>query len=472
MTSDWLLAGEAVIWLIAIGVVVVAQEKRRNGGVGLVLAYVISLWLIHGPGAALYLLPWYSNLNPALVESGFRLSTYAVVSFALGSVVIGFTIIRFLPSDARPEFPPLLPSARLEIWYLLWGLVSYVVLIPLVGQAPTARAIVVAGWNMLVVGLGLTCWRAWRQKRPLAFLGSLVLAGCLPFATIVSQGYLTYGTVALLAVLAFVKTFRIWPRWGLLAAGFLFAYLSLSFYGSYMRDRSEIREAVWGGDSVAERIDRLYLTVRNLEWFDPYDNIQLDRIDERLNQNALVGAAVDYLESGAVDFATGETLWQAATALVPRTIWPSKPVIAGSGDLVSRYTGFSFDEDTSVGVGQVMEFYINFGTIGVVLGFLGFGGLVAVVDSMARWRLAAEDWQGFALWYMPGLSLLQASGSLVDILGSGGAAVINVLLVNHVLLRLAGARKVNTGGHLVGPAGPRLPRAGKPTGLPNGGHRT
>ena len=40
MTADWLLAGEALIWLIALGVIVVAQERRRIGGAGLVLAYV------------------------------------------------------------------------------------------------------------------------------------------------------------------------------------------------------------------------------------------------------------------------------------------------------------------------------------------------------------------------------------------------------------------------------------------------
>jgi hypothetical protein len=472
MTSDWLLGGETLIWLIAIGLIAVTQEKRRTGGVGLVLAYTISLWLIHWPGAAIYLLPWYSNLSPTLVESGFRQSAYAVLAFAVGSVVLGSAIIRLLPTDARPEAPPRLPPARLEIVYLVWGLVSYVVLIPLVGQTPTARAIVVAGWSVLVTGLGLRCWREWSQERPLAVLGALVLAGCLPFVTIVSQGYLGYGTVALVAVLSFVKTFRVWPRWSFLAAGLLFAYLGLSFYGSYIRDRSEIREAVWGGDSLTERIDRVYLTVRNLEWFDPYDNIHLERIDERLNQNALVGAAIDYLESGATDFATGETLWQAATALVPRAIWPNKPVVAGSADLVSRYTGLSFDEDTSVGVGQIMEFYINFGTIGVVLGFLALGGLITVVDSMARRRLAAGNWQGFALWYVPGLSLLQAGGSLVDVVGSGGAALINVLLVNHVLLRLAGVGKVNTGGHPVDPSGSRLPRAGKPRGRSNVGHRS
>ncbi len=289
---------------------------------------------------------------------------------------------------------------------------------------------------MLAVGLGLGCWRAWSEGRHLAFLGWLGLVGCLPLVTVVSQGYLGYGTGALLAVLAFVQTFRRWPRWRVLAMGVLFAYVGLSFYGSYMRDRSLIREVVWGGDSLWERVERVYLTVSQLEWFDPYDNQHLYRIDDRLNQNVLVGTAIDHLDAGREDFANGETLWQAAIAMVPRVLWRDKPVVAGSMDLVSRYTGLWFAEGTSVGVGQVMEFYINFATIGVVLGFLVLGLLVSIVDSMARRGLVNGDWPWFALWYMPGLSLLQAGWSLVDITASAGAAVVNVLLVNHVLIRM------------------------------------
>jgi hypothetical protein len=451
MTTSWLLAGEALVWLIAIAAVVVGQERRRIESVGLVLAYSLNLWLIHWPGGALYLLPWYSNLDPALVEAGFRQSAYGAMAFAAGSVLLGPIMSRRLLSGVGPELVPRMPRVRIEIVYILWGLLSYLVLIPLVGQTPTATAIVGAGWNILIVGLGLSCWRAWREGRHATFLGLLLVAGCLPFVTVVRQGFLGMGVGALLAVLTFVKTFRAWPRRSLIAAGILFGYLGLSLYGSYMRDRSEIRDVVWGGASFAESVDTVYLTVSNFEWFDPFENGHLARIDDRLNQNHLVGAAIDYLDAGGEEFAKGETVWQGVIALVPRVIWPGKPVGAGSMDLVSQYTGVPFAEDTSVGLGQVMEFYINFGTIGVVLGFVGLGILITVVDSMARSRLAVANWPGFALWYVPGLSLLQAGGSLVDITATAGAAVINVLVVNHVLVRLAGGNV----GHSAEGSGPR-----------------
>jgi hypothetical protein len=141
------------------------------------------------------------------------------------------------------------------------------------------------------------------------------------------------------------------------------------------------------------------------------------------------------------DFAYGETFWQAVLALVPRFVWPNKPIFAGSPGLVSQYTGFTFAEGTSVGVGQIMEFYINFGTLGVTLGFLILGALITVIDATAGQRLRHGDWQGFALWYLTGISFLSVGGSLVELTSSAGASVITALLVNKYLLpHLAGKK--------------------------------
>ncbi|MCP6769100.1 hypothetical protein NL529_30065, partial [Klebsiella pneumoniae] len=87
------------------------------------------------------------------------------------------------------------------------------------------------------------------------------------------------------------------------------------------------------------------------ELFDPRNIRQLERIDERLNQNYLVGAAVRHLQDGRVDFAAGSTVSDAALNIIPRALWPDKPIGAGSGDLVAIYTGLEFSKETSVGIG-------------------------------------------------------------------------------------------------------------------------
>src|SRR5437667_72697 len=144
----------------------------RIVGVGLVPAYLLSLGLIHWPGAILYLLPWYWGGDAPTVEAGFVVSVYAVLA-----LIVTFT---------RPR-----------------------------------------------------------------------------------------------------------PAW--LLIGLILAYLGVSFYVTYMRDRATIRDVVWAGAPVEDRLTQLGRSASDFEFFDPYDVAQLQRIDARLNQNFLVGAAVRYL---------------------------------------------------------------------------------------------------------------------------------------------------------------------------------
>ncbi|HEX6062635.1 MAG TPA: hypothetical protein VFZ04_00375, partial [Longimicrobiales bacterium] len=190
------------------------------------------------------------------------------------------------------------------------------------------------------------------------------------------------------------------------------------------------------GQSAVERVARLSRTLTGIEWFNPGNPTHILRVTGRLNQNYLVGAAVRRIESGARDYAHGETVWHAFQSLVPRAIWPEKPVRAGSPNIVSNYTGISFALGTSVGIGQVMEFYINFGDLGVILGFVVLGVVITMIDTWAGMRLWAGDWLQFALWYLTGLAMIQAGGSLIEVVSSAGAAMLAVLFVNKYLVRL------------------------------------
>src|SRR5262249_12791487 len=157
-----------------------------------------------------------------------------------------------------------------------------------------------------------------------AFLLWLTVVLCLPLFTIATIGFLSYGLTIFLAVFCFVCSFcRLRVR--VLCIGLVLLYVGLSFYVTYTRDRTAIRDTVWGGAPVSSRLERLYRTVSDIEWFNIHEPDHLQRIDGRMNQNWLVGTAVHYLASGATDFGYGETLWMAVIALVPRIIWPDKP---------------------------------------------------------------------------------------------------------------------------------------------------
>jgi len=216
------------------------------------------------------------------------------------------------------------------------------------------------------------------------------------------------------------------------AVSLLAAYIGMSLYVTYMRDRDDIRMVVWGGESASARLSRLRDTFTNLELFDINNVDHLQRVDMRMNQNYLVGMAVENLKRHPDEFAGGETIWQALLAPIPRSLWPDKPFVAGSGDLVSRFTGIQFAEGTSVGIGQVMELYVNFATTGVFAGFILLGAVLAYVDAQAAHYRHIGDWYRFTLWFLPGLSLLQLGGSLVEVTSTAGAAVVVALILNRI----------------------------------------
>jgi hypothetical protein len=420
------------VWMVVIAIMAIARTRKHTAGVGLVLAFLLNLWLIHWAASVIYLFPWYNGPGPDFTVLGTEQSLYAVLGFAFGSLALApFLLDSGLLPRARGVHNP---DARLPKAYLVGGGIFYVLLSTSVASLPSMSAVVSAGQELTVVGLSLCCWQAWRDRDPRKMALWLGISFLPPFLTVITRGFIGYGAVATLSVLIFLSNF-VRRRITVVVIGALLGYMALSVYVTYMRDRGEIRQSVWGGQSLSDRTDRIALTASNFEWFDPWNQQHLQRIDGRLNQSYIVGAAVARLsETG--DFARGETLWDAALALIPRAFWPDKTITAGSGRLVTRFTGIQYDNSTSVGIGQVMEFYVNFGATGVFLGFVVMGMIVTALDILATERLANGDLHGFVLFYLPGLAFLQVGGQLVEVTASAGASIIVALLANKYLSRL------------------------------------
>jgi hypothetical protein len=73
-----------------------------------------------------------------------------------------------------------------------------------------------------------------------------------------------------------------------------------------------------------------------------------------------------------VEYASGSSIGNMILALIPRLVC-DKPQVGGGGSIVRDFTGIEFGDNTSVGAGQVLEFYVNFGTWGVIGGFCYLG---------------------------------------------------------------------------------------------------
>jgi hypothetical protein len=412
---------------------VIFRNWRRDTGVGLLLTYLLSFATIHLLAPVLYLIPWYGNLRIDPTTEGLRESTIALIAFAAGAEVGAILARRRQAAATLPSDEPSI-DARAANVYLMAGLIIYAVMIPISRGIPTLTALVSMALPMIVAALGAKCWSAWHERRQSTMWLWVASSIAFPVLTVLTQGFLGFGFTAMLTLLAFVASYYR-PQWRIMVAGVVLAYVGLSVYVTYMRDRTDIRNVVWTGGTLSQSAQQTAETFRDFEWFDP-DNVKhLDRVDGRLNQDLLIGLAVDNLNTGAVQFAMGSTIVDAVLALVPRVFWPTKSIAAGSGDLVATFTGLRFPEGTSVGIGQVMECYVNFGTAGILMGFLLIGGVVSFIDRSAVSSLREGDISDFMIWYLPGLAFLQVGGSFVELGGVAASGLVVGLIFRSFLVR-------------------------------------
>src|SRR5688500_3911545 len=204
----------------------------------------------------------------------------------------------------------------------------FAVLAPILRNIPSIGAITVCGIYLAVVGFCLACWRDWHQGRKGRMIFWLACVSAIPAVTVVTIGFIGYGATAALVVFAFVFSF-FRPRSQVVAGVSVAVFFGLSLFITYFRDRDALRELILEDEGYSARIDMFVQTIKNFELVDFDNDTHLDAIDLRLNQNIFVGHAIDYIGSGAMPFARGRTLTDAALAMVPRILWPNKPIKAG-----------------------------------------------------------------------------------------------------------------------------------------------
>jgi thiamine transporter ThiT len=99
--------------------------------------------------------------------------------------------------------------------------------------------------------------------------------------------------------------------------------------------------------------------------------------------------------------------------------------------LVTQFTGVIFEEGTSVGTGNVLELYMNFGMAGVVAGFALLGFILMRLDQGVMRALATGNIHGMLQRALPGLALLHPLESFLEML----VATISAIVVAQLLIR-------------------------------------
>ncbi len=416
-----------LIWAALLLALVMFAIGRPGQGGALTLAYFLGLSLIHVPGVLPFLAEDSGLVDFEETQLGFQMTILGMSAFVAGAVVAGRIDRRSAAARDAPSHRRAHAFERVGWRALGLGIFAYFVLVPLSGRMPSLTSVASAFGTLLIIGLWLALYGAAVPADRRRMLATLTLLPLLPLATLVMGGFLGFGVYWVLSIIAFLFVITRRRFWFYSAAPVVI-FLGLSLFVTYMGQREAIRETVWYQQSgLLDRLDRVSALVTAFQLLDLASPDQLSALDDRLNQNWMVGAAVVKQEEGSASFAYGATIpiW----ALIPRVVWPDKPDIGGGGNIVSEFTGIQFAEDTSIGAGQVLEFYVNFGIPGVLLGFCVLGFLLMRLDQGIMRSLAADNMRGLLLRAMPGLTLLQPGGNLLEILVGGVAAYAGAHLV-------------------------------------------
>jgi hypothetical protein len=395
----------------------------RLGGVslGLPIAYLFSMLLQHLPGGIAHLVGGYFFADSLPTQIGLRFTTIGTVSFVAGVVLAQrFIGVRRGKSDTRGRHHG--GTSRFAVFCLVGGWCT-VCAAALIHGIPSLGAAVDQAGAVWMLGVLIGLLGAVRQRRHGRILLWLAALSVYPLAVLVNGGFLSFGSTSVFVVMSALLV-RLKSQIRAYTGVALFSLFCFLGFLSYFQNRNAIREVTWGGGGLEQRLARSASIITDIRWFDSHNTDQLTALDERLNQNSFAGMAAQRIESGQTVFLHGRSVWEGLQALVPRVLWPDKPIFAGSSQLIREMTGFEVNENTSYGVGQVMEFYINFGVPSLVVGFLLFGFAYGWIDKNAAAALQAGEFGRAFIWFLPGIGMNAPLSSLAEVMGNIAAALV------------------------------------------------
>lgn len=416
---------ELATCLLAFSWLILLVLKRRLS-LGLPIAYLGGLLLIHVPGALAYMFSGDLLHHGSATSIGFGYASVAALCFVIGVWLV------------PPPKVPLAAHTRLErtyfCYFCLFGGWGFIYILSPLHRIPSVGAVVDEAGALWTLGVILGLREAIASKVPVKvtlWSGALIV---YPVVMLLLGGFLSYGSAAAIVVgSGVVASARSYPR-ALLGVS-VAALAGLSLFVNYFSHRNAIRDEVWGGASLSNRLNSVEDMFANFRLFNPADPVQAQALDARLNQNYFVGLAAERIEDGQASYLRGRSVTQALIALIPRAIWPNKPVAAGSGDIVREMTGLQLSTTTSWGVGNVMELQINFGLPGVIVGFLLLGWIIGLLDRNAATAALCGDYGRSVVYFLPAVALIDPNGSMVELAGGAAAALIAGLCWNWLWQR-------------------------------------
>lgn len=377
-----------VIWLVAVFRIV--RHSIAEGSVGLPAALVLAMTFLYG-GCFVYAVPGYTHLradgNPVLLRYAFTewtvvqgtfASLLGILGFALGTGVFrkhGFSPNKVRPAARTPERKILLLLGGIGV---LGFLIHYLDL-----SFPMSSSINELARNVGIAAICLGSYFSWRDGKSL--VPWILLAAMVPLYYFVLFGFASYGLLfAIILVSFWFAKFNRRRARGLLPTallGFVGTWLILTAFVGWFSFRDQFRDVIWAGEG-GSILPILSKAIGQTELFSPWNFASLDLVNIRLNLPIFIGKMIERHTLYPDLREHGETLFNLPFVIVPRFLWPDKPERGGSG-FMTEHTGLVLSESATFGTGTVFEFYINFGYVGVFIGFILLGWIIRRVDGAA-----------------------------------------------------------------------------------------
>ena len=413
----------SIIACLVVLAMTVALVKRSPVTLALPLSYMINLLLLHVPGAYAFAVSGgkFAGMdnNASAILTGIMLTAVAAICFLIGcSFSIG--------NSRNTAYSNRWTDTAIDNKFTVFCLASGWVLafgVGILRGIPTIGAAVYFGSAIWMLAAMTSLAMAIRTRDSLKFAIWAAVLFAYPLLILLLHGFLSYGATAVIIVgtLAVVQMRSVMRSMLMIVVA---AYLGISVFVNYFEARTALRSTLWSTAGFEQRFDAVSEAFSSVKPFSSSNPSHLTALTMRLNQNEFVGVAADRLSNNQSDYLKGRSFYEALIAPIPRVLWKDKPIAGGSGTLVREMTGIRLSEDTSWGVGNVMEFYINFGMWSLIPGFLLLGWLIGWLDRRAAMALGAADPSRAMLYFLPGIALIQPNGSLVEVVGGAFAALL------------------------------------------------
>jgi hypothetical protein len=224
----------------------------------------------------------------------------------------------------------------------------------------------------------------------------------------------------------------------------IFFIISITFILNPIKN--EYRTYVWWNSSISLSSYEKVILFKNLT-FDHYTNSSID-VNKFPNDSEVIGysvikriasinlfSLVVALTPDYIPYWQGHTYHTLFTSFVPRAIWRDKPESTIGQDFGHRYGILSTeDTGTSINLPWLVEFYVNFGYFGVIIGMFLVGVFFRLLLEMFNIPNHNVIYHSMAVAIIFGLFF--AESNLALMIGAIIPAFISLILIIYVSINL------------------------------------